>query len=78
MVDVVSKKCGCDGCPRLPSYSVVESGKMGIYAQHARAGMINVVSKKFCGHDSCWRQPSYGVARSEKSGSAFLPVLMVG
>ncbi|CAN0096373.1 unnamed protein product, partial [Sphacelaria rigidula] len=46
MVDVVSKKCGYEGCSRQPSYDLVESKNAEFCLKHAGPGMASVTSKK--------------------------------
>ncbi|CAN0050288.1 unnamed protein product [Sphacelaria rigidula] len=46
MVNVVNKRCGHEGCSKRPSYGAVGSRHREFCAQHAGAGMVNVISKK--------------------------------
>ncbi|CAM9296296.1 unnamed protein product [Sphacelaria rigidula] len=66
MVDVVSKRCGEEGCFKHPSFGVASSRKAEFCAAHARAGMVDVVSKR-CGEEGCFKRPSFGAASSRKA-----------
>ncbi|CAM9891520.1 unnamed protein product, partial [Sphacelaria rigidula] len=46
MVDVVNKRCGQEGCFNKPSYGAKGSRRADFCAQHAVAGMVNVVKKR--------------------------------
>lgn len=46
-------------------YGLTGSGKRGFYAKHAKAGMIDVVTKR-CRHERYSTVPSYGMAESGK------------
>ena len=60
MVNVLSKRCGKDGCKKQPRYNI-EGKTKGLYCfMHKMIGMIDVVSKT-CIEDGCKTQPFYNI-----------------
>ena len=66
MVNVVSMRCGHEGCAKQPSYGVGDGRKAEFCSQHAKVGMVDVVSKQCC-HKCRTKQPSFVVGRGRKA-----------
>ncbi|CAM9903697.1 unnamed protein product [Sphacelaria rigidula] len=66
MVNVPSKRCGKEGCSKLPSFGAAGGRKAEFCATHAPAGMVNVSSSR-CGEEGCSKQPSFGAAGGRKA-----------
>lgn len=49
MLDVVRKRCSHGGCAKTPSFGVDGSKRADFCSQHAKEGVVNVVSK-MCSH----------------------------
>ncbi|CAN0308545.1 unnamed protein product, partial [Ectocarpus fasciculatus] len=58
--------CQEDGCTTGASYGKDGSTKREFCSQHAKPGMINLVSKR-CRHPGCIKQPSFGKDGSKKA-----------
>ena len=64
-MDVTHKSCGHPGCNKQPTYGVEGTKTAELCSQHAREGMVNVISKR-CGRQGCNKYPSFGVEGREK------------
>lgn len=49
MVDVRSKQCSYEGCPREQSYEVADTEHADFCAHHAEDGMMDVLSESYTG-----------------------------
>lgn len=58
-------QCGDLNCAKVPSFGVPGKSKREYCARHAKAGMINVITRK-CGEVGCLKQASYGVAGTKR------------
>ena len=59
MVDVVSKKCGVDGCAKRPNFGPRSGERPSRCVLHAEPGMVDLVHKR-CEAAGCGKQPTYG------------------
>lgn len=65
MVNVRTKRCGRQGCSKVPSFGVVGSKAEFCFA-HKTDVMVNVTKTKRCAHPGCGKHPSFGVDGSKK------------
>ena len=61
MVNVKKRKCGTEGCGKIPSFGVAGTKTTKYCAQHARDGMVNV-KNRMCKTKGCGKIPAFGVA----------------
>ncbi|CAM9721608.1 unnamed protein product [Ectocarpus fasciculatus] len=57
--------CKEHGCTKQPSFGKEGSKKRQFCAQHAKQGMVSLVSRR-CGHPGCMKQSSFGKGGSQK------------
>ena len=60
MENIVSKRCGHEGCTKHPSFGMPGDRTATRCAAHKLEGMENIKSKR-CGHDGCTKQPAFGM-----------------
>lgn len=65
-MSVHHKRCGNIGCTKRPSYGAAGTSKAKLCHEHAREGMVDVVSKR-CGESGCSTQPNFGKAGTTKA-----------
>lgn len=67
MVNVISRRCSCDSCAKLPSFNVKGSKSPLFCREHAAVGMVNI-RNKICAHGGCTKAAAYDMEGNRGGG----------